>query len=181
MGYRHYFYLVNDDVIEKASKLTVEDIKKIAYNEEDSEYLPIDTVLDDPETVFEFGKLYFCNTYDLVSAKAKRLFPNKCADDYYDDYDAQVIKADGVDAAIEAYRTKIVEYLKEEFEKSEEELGKEAKQTIRKKLFDWDQYYREPGEYILTQSWLYEYSIFNLMHIRHKIDWDYQSLVFIGR
>lgn len=189
MGYRHYFYKVKIVDVKKIKDISLHDIKRKTYDKE-CEYYDFDKAID-KQQVFELGKLYWDDTSERIYSTGEPLFSNDDVMELFDDYVPYIVGKEGMKKAIEIYQEKIIKYLSfclvdsyDEF--SEEKIKSEDK--MKKDIVDRLSYWKsgfvidtnENIKNIVTRSWLYEYSIFNLVHLLKTIDWETETLLFYG-
>lgn len=191
MGYRHYFYKVSIDEVEKVKDMSYDELYEYAvkqgaenYPEEGVWFSFIDDKFLNKEEVFEFGKLYFDDTSDRIYSKGIPLFSNPSVQERFDDYFPYVVGKEGLLEAIKIYEEKITRYYEYILNGAEGEPGKEAIADIQAKLrrmrmgllVNIDEHNR----FTVTNSWFYENSIFNLVHLLKTIDWGKYTLLFYG-
>jgi hypothetical protein len=193
MGYRHYFYLVEKSYINKVKDLSYEEIQSY-YTEidgkgpdasEDEQYISLWDIIpsmNSRDPLFEFGKLYWCDTAQRIMDKGVPLFSNKDVQDRFSDEIPFLCGKEAMLEAIESYRTKLIGIWTEWEEKNDEELIKLIRNDLRSKKIDFNQneLITDPKEPRLTKSWFYEYTIFNLIHQVKTLDWDKYALIFVG-
>ncbi len=185
MGYRHYFGRIqledleklrvakdNDELVKIAKTLT-DDI-----DEEDGWVAPYDI----SEEVFEFGKLYWCDTVERMKAIGVDIYNSSDLMKTYRDYEPMVIVGrDGVLLAIEIYKENIVKYYQGLID-SEHNLDDEIRDLAKKKIFLIDYLVdTSDSKNKVTKSWEYEHSIFNLASILKNTNWEKETIMFYGR
>lgn len=203
MGYRHYFYKADKAEVEKVKDMTYDKLFKYAkekgceiYDEEDNYFDFSDKKFLNQKEVFEFGKLYYENTDEQIYATGTPLFTNKEVFDRFKDYYPYVVGKQGLLKAIEIYHKKILDYFKGLLVDGDEAVGPfgivipkpeiksidKITEEIRDKIFwlnngivDLDE-----SKSRVTSSWLYEYSIFNLVFLLKTINWEKETLLFYG-
>jgi len=175
MGYRHYFYLVENTTIEKARAMP----SSLFEEHDDGLYI---TDLLNAVCVFSFGKLY----WDLYS-KTEPLFSCPVKTEYYDDHIPQVGSKELLEEAITIYRNNIVKAKEEQVaaleSKDEEKLAEfliQSKMRLRSALRTHSNPDIKLNKYNITDNYYYDEAIFNLLHMREIIDWNKYSLVFMG-
>jgi len=214
MGYRHYFYEIdNNDVLKIQQCQTNADYcdfvkskgKKINDYGNGDYFAPYDV---GESEVFEFGKLYYNNLATQIQSTGAPLFLSAELQERYEDYDAYVVHKEGVLKAIDFYHQQVVnsleyifktpEQILEDIKENPRHLYKEDKLSIEEKckqdcderlfwirqgIVDLDEDYEENhgcNKWRVSSSWLYEHSIFNLVHILKTFDWANKSLIFLG-
>ena len=201
MGYRHYFYLVDKEEAEKVRDLSYEEL--IAYSKEHFPQAVEKYVYDDGEVeiyfnfhrilfqeeIHNFGKLYFCNTAERIYSKGQPLFRNKDTQKYYAEYEPFIMGKEGMLEAIECYKEKTLSYYQKLLKVFKgESLGEEVfissiDRELNQKISLWSEkhfFNTNLNSKILTDTWLHEYEVFNLMHLYKTIDWDKKALLFYG-
>lgn len=190
MGYRHYFFEVDKKDVEKVKDKTIKELMEIAKEygaeiEEDENwfYFNDDKFMNKKE-IHEFGKLYWDNTAERIYSKGKPLFTIKETQDYLDDYMPYVMGSDGMLEAITIYREKVINYYKNLLkEDTPEVLNERLAKHVDDMLIEWERFcpvdLNLEHEHI-SNSWLYEYQIFELVRLYKTIDWGNKCLLFYG-
>lgn len=190
MGYRHYFFEVDKKDVEKVKDKTIKELMEIAKEygaeiEEDENwfYFNDDKFMNKKE-IHEFGKLYWDNTAERIYSKGKPLFTIKETQDYLDDYMPYVMGSDGMLEAITIYREKVINYYKNLLkEDTPEVLNERLARHVDDMLIEWERLcpvdLNLEHEHI-SNSWLYEYQIFELVRLYKTIDWENKCLLFYG-
>ena len=189
MGYRYYFYKVKLKDVNRIKDLSLNELEEIFYNKND-EYYDFDKVIDKKE-IFEFGKLYLDNTAELIYSTSVPLFFNSDVMRVFEYYHPYVAGKKGLLKAIEIYQYKIIEYLEDCMLDTYDEFGRRpetSKEKIEEDIVDRWKYWKskdvlnlnEENKELVTNSWLYEYSIFNLVHLLKTIDWEKETILFCG-
>lgn len=207
MGYRHYFYTADIDEIEKIKNMSYLDLESYAESKgileitdygdgEIEKYLPFKNLCNQKE-VFEFGKLYYEDTDTQIYGTGNPLFENIETQKYFEDYNPYVVGKDGLLKAINIYNEKIKEYYKQLFDdgavqilpfgieisrddiKTNDKIHKHIKDMMTEWFHDWVLNLDENRQ-VVTSSWKYEYSIFNLVFLLKTINWEKQTLLFYG-
>lgn len=189
MGYRHYFYKVSKDMVEKVKNMTIDEINEYAkscdcYYECDIT-LYKDKFLDKKE-IFEFGKVRD-DLVDRIEKFGEPLFADSKTQDYLNYYDPYIIRKEGLVEAINIYTEKVQNYYEDLLKADDvfEALTSINKITdeVKGKIFEISNFgiinTEEDCDY-LTDSWLYEYSIFNLGYILKTFDFDKDCLLLFG-
>lgn len=204
MGYRHYFCLVKKEDVDKVRNLSLKELcEKFGKKDEYDEWISFDDVIKQ-QVIFEFGKLYWDATVERINATGERFFKEDEVVEYFADHDFYIVGKAGVEKAIEIYVEKINIWLKsllndeikKEFEenkvkvmydlKPEDIDMKQVIRSISDKVYEWNtnnidwNLDLEDDSYSITNSWLYEYQVFNLVHILKTIDWNTYTLLFYG-
>jgi len=133
--------------------------------------------------VHEFGKLYWDDTASRISSSGVPLFLDKSAADYYSEYGCVVLGHKGVEVAIECYRENILKLIEEELSYDDVALSQIIKLRHRYGQIEWGKPFnpeKVESTGTLGDSWVIEYGIFNLIHLRMNVDWGKQEIVFMG-
>lgn len=208
MGYRQYFMRVKKDKLNQIRDLNKEQFIKwakdnsVEVQEEEVEddfydtYVDIHDIFDKVGacTVFEFGKHY--ENADKIVDLGKLLFKQEEVQEKFEDYYPCIVGKEAVECAIEWQRNKIVSYFKslllddEEYKeinyfdtRTKEQRMEDA---INSKIREWENSYCIPynldinNKNKLVNSWLYEYTIFDLVKLYKDTDWEKECLIFYG-
>ncbi len=191
MGYRHYFYAV--------PKTQIEAIRKCETNEEfcgwaESAGYEVDRYEDDPPymPVYHLGKELYCfgkyvDWAFTMQGKNESIFSTEELQEHYEDYRPVICSQEDFFSVIDIYRKKIASYL-ESLLSDEKDMPSEqkCKRDIEERFDLWENcmgYYTVDTDLkksYITSSWLYEYSIFELVRLYKTFDWDNDALVLIG-
>ncbi len=204
MGYRHYLYAIpKKQVAEIQACKTNEDWCKLAEN---YGYKASWDYCDDGGGWFSPYKigteLYGLGKYSEIAFKLESerpsLFTSDELKERYSDYGFALLTKDDFMAVIEAYRQKIVEWLKSLLSVDEricfsDELTKEQyqfetlKQETQDKIDSWSGKYfgilpidLDESRERITGDWSYEYAIFELVRVYKAFDWENDDLVLVG-
>lgn len=199
MSYRHYFYKIDKDTLEKIHNFTKEEFQKWALEKRitDSENDPYIPIYKIGKNFHEFGK-YYENTKE-IQEKGMPLFKNKELSDMYEEYEPFIVGKEAVLNAIEFQKNLIIRYYEnmlyltdeERFEKNLDERTKEKmyQQHIESMYKEWKNTFMKNGCFAIdlnesneaiTTSWKYEYSIFELVRLYKSTDWEKYGLIFMG-
>lgn len=202
MGYRHHLYIVPRQLVSDIQNLTREELADYAKAhdvrvDEDDQHFSLIDMLGKNE-FYNFGK-YYENAANMYKIASCPLFLNPETHRFYADYSPYVIEKEGVLCAIDHYRQKVIDWYKgllqaqEEYEASHEPWVRSRlpqEQRIRNhlesQLNEWQNDFgclpynlREDSSTIVS-SWLYEYAAFELVHQLKIMDWENNTLVFMG-
>ena len=206
MGYRHYFYKVKKEDVEAVKDMTYEQLlqyaeeKTVEIDEWDGKksFYFNDNKFLNKEEVHEFGKLYWDDTAERIYSKGCPLFSIKETQNKFCDYVPYVVGKEGLLEAISIYQEKVVKYYKDllvdgqdrhipfgitirqEDVKSIDKLLSHIEDKIRSMTYRGIANIDEKNKWLVTPSWEYEHSIFNLVHILKTIDWEEDTLLFYG-
>lgn len=208
MGYRNYFYSANKKMVDKVRRYSYEDLayyldfiggKALDIEEYDGKKEMIIDFFElfDQKKVFDFGKLYWDDTAERIYSHGEPLFLNNDTQNAFCDYCPYIITKDGLREAINVYQEKIVHYYKGLVEHKQPRrlpfgfvISKSKKRKDNKlQYMARDQYFYWSNEYVvnldedsdsLTNSWMYEHEIFDLVRIYKTFDFDNHYLLFYG-
>ena len=196
MGYRHYLYAV--------PKKQVEEIQACKTNEdwcnfaENYGYKVDQDCCDDGSGWFSPYKigteLYELGKYSEIAFKLESESPSLFTSDElkerYSDYGFALLTKDDFKAVIEFYRQKIISWSKSllEIKDSSEQYQFEIlKGEVQDKLDGWSGKYfgispinLDESRERITDSWSYEYAIFELVRVYKVFDWENNELVLVG-
>lgn len=194
MGYRHYFYKCKKADIARIREKTLVELEEYA-KEKGEELSLLDNSILPQEEVFEFGKLYYEDTDEQIYGTGVPLFSNKEVMERFSDFVPYEVGKQGLLKAIEIYRQKIKDYYEDllkdgatqilpfgiELPRPDITSADKIKEHIKEKL-SWIKYKVNLDETkkILTDSWQYEDTIFNLVFLLKTIDWEKETLLFYG-
>ena len=199
MGYRHYLYAVpkkqvaeiqacktNQDWLDFAERCGY----KIDYGARDDDigyFAPHELQSE----IYELGK-YSEIGHELEEARPC-VFTSQELKDTYSDYGFALCSKEDFKAVIEAYRQKIVNYFEGLLNPKQDPLlsTKQPKEdrckfAVMDKLEDWQGKHGfipinlDEDSDCITHSWLYEYSIFELVRLYKTFDWENSDLVLVG-
>lgn len=201
MGYRHYFYLVEKEQVEKAKKMTYDELSCYAreqgWIDEDDCFFFCDAF--NQKEIFEFGKLYFDDTAERIYSSGVPMFENEETQKEFSDYVPYIVGKNGVKTAIDIYKEKVLNYFRSlvtpecakqklvNFRVKPEDLdiGRVC-DAVEEKILRWSNFcgtcpvnIEEKREEI-TNSFLFEYHIFELVRIYKYTDWEKYTVLFYG-
>ena len=204
MGCRHYFYKVKKADIETVKDMDYKQLLKYAedngveideWDDEKTFYFNDDKFLNKTE-VHEFGKLYWDDTASRIYSKGVPLFTNLEVQKDLDDYEPYVVGKEGLLEAISIYQEKVLNFYKDLLVDGEERrlplgitITKDDVKSIDKVVSHIENKIRsisyvglaninEDSKWLVTSSWEYEHSIFDLVHILKSMDWEKDTLLF---
>lgn len=194
MGYRVYLGEMSKDDVKKIKSIKNK-IKLIDYlcpkncmDDEDGPYVPSPYKI--AEEIYEMGS-HIEFELELIERFGDRIlkYP-ECDEEYYCDYELAEISKEGLKFIIEQYK----KYNKQHFVELTNSLttiGADIESVIRhltekSKMWEEEESYRSAvnlvhkNKFMLTNSWTYEYTIFQLVSLYKQFDWDTQSLIVYG-
>lgn len=194
MGYRHYFYSIPKTEIEEIKRCkSIDDFCKfcIAHNYEVVDYGEGDSfvpVYNLGKEIYEFGK--DVDWAFNLQEKNESIFGNAELKQQYDDYCPVVCTQEDFLFVIDEYKKKIINYYKKLLqEDGTHKLTNEQrwKWHLENQLWEWENEFgfsavnTDLSKSFITNSWLYEYSIFELVRQYKTFDFENNALVLIGR
>lgn len=204
MGYRHYLYAIHKkQVAEIQACKTNDDLVKVAERycyEIDKNYCDNGSYWFTP---YKIGKeLYELGKHSEIGFKLESERPSLFTSDElkrrYEDYGFALLTKDDFKAVIEAYRQKIIDWLKSLLDPEDDpvfpsKLSKEErkhlaiKHSIEDKIDSWSGKYfgispidLDESRERITGDWSYEYAIFELVRLYKIFDWENDNLVLVG-
>jgi hypothetical protein len=207
MGHRYFFYRVSLADIAEVRDLSYKELVEYCKNKqrgyertewssgEVEESVSLRELVPQVE-VFGFGKYY--EHAEEIEKMSAPMFSNKDTMQYFADYSSYVCDVKVLESAIEWQTNKIKSYY-EGLMLSDQELvaQREAdvlhddrtalerlQNEIRHKLREWNDKRMLPfsldKERPMISSWLYEYTIFELVKLHREMDWEKDCLLFYG-
>lgn len=203
MGYREYFYKIKKRDLNKIRKMTPNELiewckmNNIELDEyEDNKwYASLTEILEaaNAKMVFEFGKWY--ENSDNIADIGKPLFKNVELQEHFSDYNPYIVGKEAIENAIEWQRVQILKYFNNLLLNKDERQGldrfdtrtreQRMEEAIRSKITEWDNpwtkpYHLKEGSDEIVKSWLYEYTIFELVKLYNTTNWKTECVVFMG-
>lgn len=199
MGYRHYFYMIPLEELEKVRKMSYDELFHYAdvhgWVDEDDGICFRKSF--NQEELYELGKLYFDDTSERICETGTPMFENEKTQEYFKYYDPYVVGKSGLECAINICREKILNYFKGlvtkecankdvmEFSVNPEDLNiSDVCRELYGKISIWSNFFgccpinMDESDPCITNSWIYEYSIFELVRIYKTVDWDRYTILF---
>lgn len=191
MGYRHYFY--------ELPKTELEEIKKCKTNEEFCDWAesrgyevgryegekPYCAVYHIGKEIYEFGK--YVDWAFKMQEKNDSIFDSEELKEQYVDYEPVLCSQEDFLFAINEYKQNIINYYKSLLEEEEGvPIEYKCKRHIKNQLGEWQNNFgicpidTNLERQTINRSWLYEYSIFELVRVYKTFDWENNSLVLLG-
>lgn len=189
MGYRHYFYAIpKTEIAEIRNCVTNEDFCSWAKNHgyEVDRYegeKPYCGIYNIGKKIYEFGK-YVDWAFDMES-KNEKVFLSDELKERYEDFGFVLCTQDDFLTAINEYKRKVVSFLESLIENGEV-VSDRCKEDIKSRLYEWKNPFgtkainTDLSTSCISQSWLYEYAVFELVRLYKTFDWDNDALVLVG-
>ena len=204
MGYRNYLYVVDRKKLAKIKKMDVNQLWELT--EEDPEEWDMDEdgnprppywrdvleKINSEELIEVSGALFYRDSNFELSKYTKKIFKDKEIQKYYnEDTELMIAKPEILDALIEFYISKVKKFynqlLLEDFTNPKDEYGNPLKpqlerlQSAAKSQLSWLNFVNDSkSKWCLSTAWLYEYDVFNLIHIKKIFDPKKQVLLWTG-
>lgn len=204
MGYRNYLYVVDKKKLAKIKKMNVKELWDLV--EEDPEELDEDDegnptppywrdvieAINGEELIEVSEALFYRDSVFLLPKYIKKIFKNKEIQDWYnEDTELMIAKPEILDALIEFYISKTEKYYKdltlEDSDNPKDKYGTPLKPQLErlqqhaKTQLSWLKFVNDSNsKWCLSTSWLYEYDIFNLIHIKKMFNPKKQVLIWTG-
>lgn len=199
MGYRNYLCLLEKDKLKDLDADIKKFTKTVDYGSGPETYLETHDLMDTYcKEVFELGK--YSDEGSVLEQMEDKLPEdidkdkfNKLAELLHDnEYGFNYVSKRRFELLVDSYRNRVVMYfeglfyglLGESTAVTKEEASNKVLSDIRQKLE-----YAKRGTIInmnpqnksaVSDAWLYEYEIFNLVHIYKTMDWDKYIMVITG-
>lgn len=193
MGYRHYFYSI--------PKIEIEEIKRCKSNDDFCKFCiahnyEVDDFGDNDKfvPVYKLGK-EICEFGRLVDwafkmqEKNESIFGDAELKQQYDDYSPVICTQEDFLFVIDEYKKKIINYYKGllQEDKSHRLTNEQRwKRHLEDQLLEWENEFgfsavnTDLSKSFITNSRLYEYSIFELVRQYKTFDFENNALVLIG-
>lgn len=204
MGYRNYLHVVDRKKLAKVKKMNVNQLWELS--EENPEEWDIDEdgnleppywrdvlkKIDGEELIEVSEALFYRNSDFKLSKYTKKIFKDKEIQNYYNgDTELMIAKPEILDALIEFYISKVKKFynqlLLEDSTNPKDEYGNPLKpqlerlQSAAKSQLSWLNFVNDSkSKWCLSTAWLYEYDVFNLIHIKKMFDPKKQVLIWSG-
>lgn len=204
MSYRNYLFVVDRKKLAKIKKMNVKELWDLV--EEDPEELDEDDdgnptppywrdvieAINGEELIEVSEALFYRDSTFLLPKYIKKIFKNKEIQDWYnEDTELMIAKPEILDALIEFYISKTEKYYKdltlEDSDNPKDKYGTPLKPQLErlqqhtKTQLSWLKFVNDSNsKWCLSTSWLYEYDIFNLIHIKKMFNPKKQVLIWTG-
>jgi hypothetical protein len=198
MGYRHYLYKVDKGLLNKIHHMEKDTFFKwgvdngLVDDDDEEPYLPLYKI---GEELFGFGKYY--ENANEIQMNGRPLFADKELSERYEEYEPFIVGKEAVLNAIEHQKSLIVQMyenmlLRTDEERLEEDFDERTKEQIyeqhlKSMYIEWKNGFNkvfainlDSSNPVITTSWKYEYSIFELVRLYKVTDWDKYGLIFMG-
>ena len=204
MSYRNYLFVVDRKKLAKIKKMNVKELWDLV--EEDPEELDEDDdgnptppywrdvieAINGEELIEVSEALFYRDSTFLLPKYIKKIFKNREIQEWYnEDTELMIAKPEILDALIEFYISKTEKYYKdltlEDSDNPKDKYGTLLKPQLErlqqhvKTQLSWLKFVNDSNsKWCLSTSWLYEYDIFNLIHIKKMFDPKKQVLIWAG-
>ena len=204
MSYRNYLFVVDRKKLAKVKKMNVNQLWDLT--EEDPEEWDTDEdgnpqppywrdvlkKIDSEELIEVSEALFYRNSDFKLSKYTKKIFKDKKIQKYYnEDTELMIAKPEILDALIEFYISKVKKFynqlLLEDSTNPKDEYGNPLKpqlerlQSAVKSQLSWLNFVNDSkSKWCLSTAWLYEYDVFNLIHIKKMFNPKKQVLIWTG-
>ena len=184
MGHRHYMYKISKDLVNEIKGMTLTELKKKFCGSDDPDsYFNFMHDISHQE-IHNFGKLYYDDTAERIYSRGVPMFDSKEVMDELSDYYPYIVGKEGLIEAITIYQEKITNYYESLFEDNEDGKSSDKQTRHMRDLFEeWKNKWAvnlDESNLFLTESWQYEYSIFNLMACLKSMDFEKETILFYG-
>jgi hypothetical protein len=194
MGYSHRLYLIEKNVLDDISKMTLEEFYAWAkernigeHYDDDDTYVPLYHL---GQEFYDFGKYY--DAAKTLQETGKPLFENEGLSRRYHEYEPFIVGPEAVKSAVEFYRLQIVSYYDEMIGWSDADRENDIEERTREEVLtnhvkslrnEWARgiaYNIKETQPEITHSWKYEYAIFELVRKYKTADFEKYGLLFMG-
>lgn len=179
MGFRHKIGILDKNTHKVIKDMSAKELRKW-YGEH---YVPCYKITKE---VFELGKYYddkFLKPYRTKVFSNKRVHRSYQQDNLF-----YIISQKGFEAIIDDHRQRVLEYYQSVLKQDKSDYGVPTlEQAIESKIRTWGENctkfkiypYSLEGEQI-TDSWEFEYAIFELVRIYKSVNWDKEYVTITG-
>ena len=175
MGYRNYIGRIPKEVYEETKEMAEIDLLK-KYGGEDYKQDPEDTIFV-PYRNLPVEELYECGKYSDDRANLKRFFSEKM--EYESDTEFWLGSKELLIEIINNYKKKVTSYYQEMFDSED---PTKSKDHFRNMLSEWtlNPLNMDEESPAISDSWKYEYQVFELVRLLKTFDWDNYVLFYYG-
>lgn len=189
MGYRHYLYKIKIDELNKIRNMTNSDLYIYTKSdEEDNYWSPLD--------LFRGNCIYCLGDIDnklyktLEKNRIDEIFIKDEVKEKMKEYDNGILNAEGFLEILKLYKEHILNYFKnllkdgyEESWRDDETSSEKLKGHIEEKIrmiTDCNEYDFDLDKEQITDSWFFEYALFELIRLYKTIDWKNYKVVYLA-
>lgn len=184
MGYRNYLYIADKKKCNKIRKMSKKEILELT----NTSFLSSIDVLDKmgAEEAFELGK--HIDFYDELTPHLRKMFTDKEVHEGFNDEEEFILaKPEILQTIATIYRKKVLNWYQDLMqEKSSNEFDTRSqldrmKGSVESQIL-WNQYLdRLPNnKYQICDAWLFEYEVFNILHLMRVFNPKKQVLIWLG-
>ena len=190
MGYHHYIFSIDKSVVEEIKDMTIDELEarfSVTNGQPNGYFYHRDLPT---EELYELGK--YIEFAEEVRNCGTRLFTREDTHEALEDYDMYVVGKEGLHKIIEVFKGYVIKHYESLLvDDSEDDLWVDTPRTaeqkqklyVEGKLRAWKRGIaidlNEDSE-VLTQSWTYEYSLFELVRILKSMDFENKTILFYG-
>jgi len=189
MGYRHYLYKVEKNELNKIRNMSNSDLYIYTNSKEEDN-------ISSPLEIFRCNCIYNLGEIDnklykvLAKSRISEIFSQEEVKEKMEEYDNGILNADGFLEILKLYKEHILNYfndlLKDGYEESwredktsSEKLKAHIEEKIRM-ITDCNEYDFNLKNAQITDSWFFEYALFELIRLYKTIDWDNYYVVYLA-
>ena len=190
MGYINYLYIADKKKYNKVRKMSKKELAELTnINLEDEfDYLDAADVLDKmgAEEAIELGK--YIDFYKEIKPHLRKMFTDKEVHKQFNtETECMLAKPEILQTIATIYRKKVLKHYQDLMqEKSSNEIDRRSqldrmKSSINAQIL-WNEYLDKlpNNKYMLCDTWLYEYEIFNILHLMRVFNPKKQVLIWRG-
>lgn len=190
MGYRNYLYIADKKKCNKIRKMSKKELLELTNTvlEDEFDYLSDHDVLDKmgAEEAFELGK--YIDFYDEIKPHLLKMFTDKeVHEEFNTETECMLAKPEILQTIATIYRKKVLKFYQDLMqEKSSEKYDtrtqlERMKAEVRAHIL-WNKYLDQlpNNKWNINQGWLYEYEIFDILHLMRVFNPKKQVLIWLG-
>lgn len=190
MGYRNYLYIADKKKYNKIRKMSKKELLELTNTvlEDEFDYLSAHDILDKmgAEEAFELGK--GVDFYDEIKPHLRKMFTDKeVHEEFNAERECMMVKPEILQTIATVYKNKVKNWYEDLLqEKSSNEYDTRSqidrlKDGVESHLL-WNQYldHLPNNKWNINSIWLYEYEIFNILHLMRVFNPKKQVLIWRG-
>ena len=190
MGYRNYLYIADKKKCNKIRKMSKNELLELTNTvlEDEFDYLDDGDVLDKmgAEVAFELGK--YIDFYNEIKPHLRKMFTDEeVHKQFNEETECMLAKPEILQTIATIYRKKVLNFYQDLMQEKSSELCDSRTQLERMKAevrshITWNEYLdRLPNnKWNINETWLYEYEIFNILHLMRVFNPKKQVLIWRG-
>lgn len=190
MGYRNYLYIADKKKCNKIRKMSEKELLELTNTnlEDEFDYLDEGDILKKmgAEEAFELGK--YIDFYDEIKPHLRKLFTDEeVHKQFNEEIECMLAKPEILQTIATIYRKKVLKFYQDLMqEKSSDKFDTRSqlermKAEVRAHIL-WNEYLDQlpNNKWNINQGWLYEYEIFDILHLMRVFNPKKQVLIWRG-